>query len=72
MLNVTVTCDNHLITGEKCDELFHCDAAPPDAPTTGPFLRSGWVQFMDGWTYRPDVTLGWLTLCPEHAEAEKP
>lgn len=71
MLNVTVTCDHHRLSGQDCSEEFHCDGAEPQAPAFGPYLRSGWVQFMDGWTYRFDEKdRGWLTLCPKHSEVK--
>jgi hypothetical protein len=70
MINVTVTCDIHHVNGLECAEQFHCDGAQPEAPTFGPFLRSGWVQFLDGWTYRSNAVFGWLTLCPKHAESK--
>ena len=69
-LNVEVTCDLWTLTGEECYEAFLCSGAIPEAAITGPFLRSGWVQFIDDWSFRPDKHYGWLTLCPKHVRVE--
>ena len=70
-LDVTVTCDLWVLTGEDCSASFSYAGAIPEAAIYGPFLRSGWVPFLDGWSFRQDEHYGWLTLCSKHADTEK-
>ena len=70
-LDVTVTCDAHVLTGEDCEDEFYYNGSVPQAPVFGPFLASGWVPFTGethDWSFRQHKDYGWITLCPQHAD----